>query len=212
MSAPTPRAAGRVDLSQVAAGFDDPVHDAQGCYRVLLQALAEPARPLPLAGRVDAPSPFTPAAAAIALTLFDRDTPLWLDPALATGAVRAFLRFHTGAPLVAVPADAGFAIVEDTALLPLARFAAGSDVAPESSATVIVQVGALAADGPWQASGPGIATSRRFGIVGWPATLASAFLADWQAQWRRFPCGLDIVFAAPDAVLGLPRTTRLEGI
>ena len=42
----------------------------------------------------------TPELAAIALTLADHDTPVWLDPSLAANAaVIAWLRFQTGAPL-----------------------------------------------------------------------------------------------------------------
>jgi len=40
--------------------------------------------------------------AAIALTLFDHDTPLWLDPSMSgTSEVTKWFKFHTGAPVIA---------------------------------------------------------------------------------------------------------------
>ena len=48
-----------------------------------------------------APGALSPATAAYLLTLVDRDTPLWLAPEFDLPAVRDFVRFHTGAPIVA---------------------------------------------------------------------------------------------------------------
>ena len=45
--------------------------------------------------------------AAIALTLFDHDTPIWLDPPMSgTPDVTKWLKFHTGAPVVRTPRSA----------------------------------------------------------------------------------------------------------
>ena len=58
------------------------------------------------------PLPLTPELGAVALTLCDHDTPLWLDPGLATSeAVVAWLNFHCGAPLTTDAAEAQFALV-----------------------------------------------------------------------------------------------------
>ena len=52
--------------------------------------------------------------AAIALTLFDHDTPLWLDPIMSeTSDVAKWLKFHTGAPVIADPSVCSFALIGD---------------------------------------------------------------------------------------------------
>ncbi len=83
--------------------------------------------------------------AAIALTLFDHDTPVWLDPFLSeTAEVKKWLKFHSGAPVVSDPSIASFALVSDGAALPqLDRFAFGSNEYPDRSTTVILQVDSL---------------------------------------------------------------------
>ncbi len=70
-----------------------------------------------------------PGTAAIALTLFDHDTPVWLDPAMAaTSEVTKWLKFHTSAPVVdGLPRSAVFALIADTAAIPaLERFSFGT--------------------------------------------------------------------------------------
>ena len=87
--------------------------------------------------------------AALALTLFDHDTPIWLDPVMsATPEVAKWLKFHTSAPVVADSSIASFALVGDPQNLPaLDRFAFGSNEYPDRSTTLILQVESLT-DGP----------------------------------------------------------------
>ena len=79
--------------------------------------------------RLAPPPPLRPAAAALALTLCDFETPVWLDAAAVARApgVAEFLRFHTGARLVArrrpTPAFAFVAVARGCP--PLVRLRAG---------------------------------------------------------------------------------------
>ncbi len=94
----------------VALAFADPVRDAQGTFRAVMNAMARPGSIQPVAGLAGAPAPLSPTAAAIAVALADYETPLWLDPALAAAPdVGAWLTFHTGARIIAEPARAAFA-------------------------------------------------------------------------------------------------------
>jgi len=87
--------------------------------------------------------------AAIALTLFDHDTPVWLDHLMAeTSEVTKWLKFHTGAPVIADSSICSFALVGDACELPeLDRFSFGTDEYPDRSTTLILQVESLT-EGP----------------------------------------------------------------
>jgi alpha-D-ribose 1-methylphosphonate 5-triphosphate synthase subunit PhnH len=187
------------------AGFADPVLDAQRAFRAVLDAMAHPGRVVTLAP-VEAPSPLGVAAAAVCLTLLDLDTPVWLDAAAATTDVVAWLRFHCGAPVVGAPAGARFAVIADAGAMPaLEAFEPGTDERPELSATVVVQVPALAAGRGVRLTGPGIETTTRLEVSGapglWPGLRANA---------ARFPRGVDVIVCAGARLAALPRTTRVE--
>ncbi|WP_181708399.1 phosphonate C-P lyase system protein PhnH [Chthonobacter rhizosphaerae] len=188
-------------------GFHDPVFQSQAVFRAVMAALAEPARPVPLPPSARPPAPLTAELGAVALTLADPDTPVWLDPALAASdAVRAWLAFHTGAPVTAEPMDAAFALVADPARLPpLSAFAQGTAEYPDRSTTLVIAVERFdTAAGPLF-TGPGFETPRRFAAH--PERIG--FLDQWAANRALFPRGVDIVFVADGLVAGLPRSARL---
>ena len=192
----------------LAPGFSDPVHQSQRAFRALMSAMAEPGRVFALPAPLDPPAPLTPELAALALTLADFETPLFLDAALAASApVRGFLAFHTGAPLTAEPATAHFALLRDAAAMgDLAAFAQGEPDYPDRAATVILAVDEMGA-GPLILEGPGIAGRRAFGA----APLPGDFAARLAANHRGFPLGVDLVLVAPGRVAALPRSVRLVG-
>lgn len=187
-------------------GLVDPVNDAQRIFRVLLQALSRPgiAHALPILP--PAPSPLHAAAGALLLTLVNFETSLWLQSP--TPELVAWLRFHCGAPLLAAPAQAAFAVIDrPLEMPPLAAFAQGLPEYPDRSATVIMQVAAFAPDG-LRFTGPGIADEHRLGIDG----LADGFWRTWQDNLAHAPLGVDVLFVAGDQVVGLPRSTRVETV
>ena len=187
-------------------GFDDPVHDAQRVFRRLLEAFAHPGRVVVLPPVLAPPAPLGPGTAALALTLVDHGTPLWLDATLDTEAVRTFLRFHCGAPFVETPDGAAFALVDAADAVDLARFAIGEPEAPERSSTVIIQVPGFAYSERVRLSGPGIASQTSLRVDG----IAAGFWQQWRRNTALYPCGVDVVFAAPEAIAVLPRTVRVE--
>ena len=130
-------------MSALAPGFADPPLAAQACFRRLLEAMARPGTVVTL-DPPPAPPPLAPAAGAVALTLCDADTPVWLDAALAVPAVLDWLRFHAGCRIVAAPEEAAFAFAADPAV-PFDRFQVGSDEYPDRSATVVLQIDAFGA-------------------------------------------------------------------
>jgi alpha-D-ribose 1-methylphosphonate 5-triphosphate synthase subunit PhnH len=187
-------------------GFGAPVRDAQVNFRAVMDALANPGLVQSLGGA--APSNgLSPELAAIALTLADHDTPVWLDPALATNdAVIAWLRFQTGAPLTSDTTRAQFALVSDVAHLPaLDGFALGSDEYPDRSTTIVLALPALSGGPALTLRGPGIKDTRTIEPSGLPA----GFVNMWSANRMLFPRGIDLLLVAHGQVIGLPRTTRI---
>lgn len=184
-------------------GFADPVLDGQAVFRTVLKALSFPGRIQPLPVALTPPPPLNPAAAAVLLALADLDAPVWLDPALDTPAVRGWLRFHAGCPIVEARWQGAFAVVPADG--EMEGFATGTPEFPETATTVVVQVAALTEDAGPTLAGPGIADTARVSAPGlapefWPTLAANAAL---------FPQGIDVVLAAPDCIAGLPRTTRI---
>jgi alpha-D-ribose 1-methylphosphonate 5-triphosphate synthase subunit PhnH len=193
-----------MDLA-IEGGFADSVLGAQGVFRAVMEALSRPGLPRPLLHAAVPPAPLTPGLGAVALTLCDHDSTVWLDPSLAAApAVGEWLRFHTGAPLVADPARAQFALVADPASLPaLGAFAQGTDEYPDRSTTIILAATASARG--VRLTGPGI-RDRLDTTLPLPGP---DFLAQWADNRARFPRGIDLLLVSDKMVIGLPRTTRI---
>lgn len=194
----------------LARAFADPVHGAQQTFRAVMNAMARPGTLQPVDGLAEAPAPLSPVAGAVAVALADYETPLWLDaPLAAAPEVAAWLAFHTGARTGAAPAEAAFALAAAPAGLPdLAGFALGSDIYPDRSTTLILQVDDFTADGAstrLRLAGPGIRGHATLAVAGLPADIVARLAAN-QAL---FPRGVDLILAGPAAVAALPRTTRV---
>ena len=194
--------------NEVSTRLADQVLDAQSVFRAIMDAMARPGTVHPLRALPRPPQPLSATAGAVALTLCDHDTPVWLDPALTiSDAPAAWLGFHTGAPLVKSPADAHFAFVSRPAeFIAFENFAQGTQEYPDRSTTLVVEVEALTDGEPLVARGPGIKET----VVIAPVGLPDVFLDFWAANRAIFPRGIDLVLTAGDALLCLPRTTKLE--
>src|SRR5262249_43931154 len=109
-------------IAELPAGFADKVLSAQSTFRSVMEAMARPGSIARVTASVGTPSPMMRGTAAIALTLFDHDTPIWLDAGMSeTMDVARWLKFHSGAPIVADSSIAGFALIAN-ALPDLDRF------------------------------------------------------------------------------------------
>lgn len=193
----------------LAAGFANPVLAAQSTFRAVVAATARPGTVWPIEAAVEAPAPLSRGAAAIALTLCDQDTPVWLDARLsATGAIPQWLRFHCGAKIVDDPGAASFAFAADSAALPdFAHFNLGSADYPDRSATIVMLVESLQSGLPLILAGPGIRGRQMLRAAPLPHDIVER-LADNRAL---FPRGVDLLLASADTVAALPRSVRLIG-
>ena len=146
------------------------------------------------------------SAAAVALTLCDFQTPLWLAPELRTERVIHYLRFHTGAPITEDPAKALFLFAVAGDRLPAHDLLLqGTHEYPDRSATLVIQTEGFA-PGHVELSGPGIRGGERFGVTG----LGDGFWAVMRQNHERFPVGVDVIFTAPERVAALPRSTSVH--
>ncbi len=183
-------------------GFVDPVIEAQATFRAVLDAMARPGTIHCVGECLAAPAPLDRATAAVLLTLVDHETPLWLD-AFAAPA-RDWVAFHCGAALVRDPNTAYFAVA--LSLPDLSQFSAGSHEAPEGSATVVLQVPALASGTCYRLSGPGLRKPEALFVTGLPPR----FIAQWQQNRALFPRGVDIILCAGTMLTALPRSVSIE--
>lgn len=196
-----------MNANSLARGFNDPVFDAQAAFKACMWAFSRPGRVEPLATDLTPPAPLSSEAAALALALCDYETPLWLDASLsAVPEVAAFLRFHTGAPIVNEPGTARFAIISDpAALIDFSAFPQGSPDYPDSSVTLILQIDRFETDG-LVLEGPGIKGRTHFGASPLPENLA----ARMTANRTLFPRGIDLLLAGAGGVAGLPRSLSVK--
>ena len=223
-----------VDLSLVCKGFDDPVKDSQRCFRTILNALSQPGT----VGHLDAvplnqaPSSWTEATWAVAMTLLDGDTRVWLSTSLATPIALASLQFHAGCPISQDPSEADFVFVGHPIEQPnWSSLRQGEAEFPDLSATVILQVPGIEVVEPsspsgeastapsvapsttWELRGPGIAQTQLLRLQHdpedpWLEKLRDALVANRAT----FPLGVDLLLVWRDLVCALPRSTRIAAI
>jgi alpha-D-ribose 1-methylphosphonate 5-triphosphate synthase subunit PhnH len=181
---------------------------AQSAFRAIMDAGARPGSLQPITAVPDAPAPLSGEAATIVLTLFDQDTPVWLDERLASAPeVASWVRFRTGAPIVAEPNSSAFALIGDAARLPaLDRFNQGSAEYPDRSTTLILQVAGFEQGEAMALTGPGIRDVRRFRAAPLPPDMSERIAANRSL----FPRGVDLLLAAPNRIAALPRSVRLK--
>ena len=194
-------------VAELPAGFADKVLSAQSTFRSVMDAMARPGSIQRIASAAGTPSAMMRGTAAIALTLFDHDTPIWLDSRMsATPDVGKWLKFHTSAPVVVDASIASFALVGDPENLPvLDRFAFGSNEYPDRSTTLILQVESLSAGPEVALQGPGID-----GTAVLRASIQQHDLFERLAiNATLFPRGIDVVLVHDDCIVAIPRTTRL---
>lgn len=178
-------------------GFANAPIDAARAFRQIMTVMARPGDIAEIEGAAP-PAPLSPAAGAVLLCLCDADTGVFLASGHDTPAIRQWVLFHTGAPLVAAR-EAQFAVGTWDAL-PRAEFSIGTPEYPDRSATLIVEMTHLA-QGAQTLSGPGIKETR---------TLALPDVQPFRQNAVLFPLGLDFVFTCGSRIAALPRTTKVS--
>lgn len=191
----------------IQGGFADPVFEAQRTFRAVMDAVANPGRIVPLSTSCNPPAPLGKTTGAVAATLLDHDTRVWLDrPLQADDAVAGWLRFQTGTVVTNEAAEADFALVSDPGqLIMLDHFSRGTAEYPDRSTTLILQVDGFEDGDALTLAGPGIDGERVFS----PTPRLPRFTEQWRANRAVFPRGVDLIFAGTDLVAAMPRSTRI---
>jgi alpha-D-ribose 1-methylphosphonate 5-triphosphate synthase subunit PhnH len=195
-----------LDLASVAPAFSDPTRESQAVFRKVMDAVARPGTIQDLSFAPDPPAGLDRGAGAVALTLFDFETPVWLDPALRGGAAEGWMRFHCGCPLTDDPAEAAFALIADAMAAPaLTAFHPGDAKYPDRSTTLIVRLPSLEGGPQVTLKGPGIKDQASLA----PAGLPDGFWDQVRDNQAKFQFGVDLIFVAGDRLTALPRSTRV---
>ena len=194
-------------VAELPAGFVDKVLSAQSTFRSVMDAMARPGSVQLIAAVAGTPDTMMRGTAAIALTLFDHDTPIWLDARMSeTSHVAKWLKFHTSAPVIADSSISSFALIGEPKDLPsLDRFAFGSNEYPDRSTTLILQVESLTQGPAIELRGPGIDGTAILQAAIQPHDLFERL----EVNVTLFPRGIDVVLVHDDAIVAIPRTTRL---
>lgn len=182
----------------LSGGFADPASQSAHAFRSVMEAMARPGTIQGIDG-ASPPAPLSKAAGAVLLTLCDTDTPVHLAGNADCNAVRAWLAFHTGAPVTG-PAHCMFAVGAWEALIPLEAYPIGTSAYPDRSATLIVECEGLTPSGA-TLSGPGIRSQ---------AALSLPELDAFQSNRGLFPLGLDFIFTCGGQLAALPRSTLVS--
>lgn len=164
-----------------------------------MSAMARPGEVHEIGTALTASAGLSQAAAALLLTLSGPETGAYLAPGADSADLRAWLAFHTGAPVVAA-GKAEFALGSWEALLPLAQYRAGTPEYPDRSATLIAGTAGFA---PVNAvlRGPNVKDSTRMALPG---------LAALQANARGCPLGLGFFFTCGAKLAALPRSAQIS--
>src|SRR6056297_3703063 len=98
-----------METAALGGGFGDAAVDAARGFRAVMRAMARPGTVEVVTGAVP-PAPLSVAAGVAVLVLCDPGTPVYLAGGHDCAAVRDWIGFHTGAPVVMARADAMFAL------------------------------------------------------------------------------------------------------
>lgn len=187
-----------MDQAVMTGGFSDPSIQSAWGFRAAMNAMARPGDILAVQG-AQAPAPVSVAAAVLMLVLCDPETPVWLAPSHDSDALRRWIAFHTGAPVVAARGEAAFALGAWDSLVPLRDYRIGTPEYPDRSATLIVEMDELRTEGA-VLTGPGIKQAAGLNLPD-----AAAF----RANRGLYPLGLDFFLTCGDRLAALPRSTHV---
>jgi alpha-D-ribose 1-methylphosphonate 5-triphosphate synthase subunit PhnH len=190
----------------IIPGFPSPVNDAQKIFRGLLTAMSEPGTLIRIGTLVHPPGTLNKAGYAIALTLLDRGSSLYLSPSLSQDEIIATLGFHCQVICNQQYSLVDFAFCSEHDWPALNALKIGTEAYPDQSTTLVIQCDSFERGPTLTASGPGIETTQTI--------RCSAFNGDLLSQREQLnqmqPLGIDMIFTCDHRFFCLPRTTEIH--
>jgi alpha-D-ribose 1-methylphosphonate 5-triphosphate synthase subunit PhnH len=195
---------GSMDIHHLTPGFDDPELVNQQTFRAIVKALDNPGYLVRIKSKPSVPEILNPASAAIFLTLGNDETTVWSDLNWSSPLIEWF-QFQCGCSIVTEPCMASLALItKPIAMPPLDHFRIGGEEQPDTSATLIVQVGELSAITAMGPFGPQENKMVRRTLMGEPIN----FWDYWYQRSKLFSLGIDIFFTCDDILTALPHTNK----
>ena len=191
--------------AQLRPGLENPVLDSQKIFRQLLTGMSEPGVISTVQGVIEHPMGLFPATYAIALTLFDQDTRIFLSDNMQQNEISDSLRFHSSISQVSLAADADFVICNESDRPDLDQLNWGTEAYPDQSCTLIIQCRSFFQGIVYRATGPGIKGSSKICSSAFNGTL----LHQREKLSSRFPLGIDLILTSGRDFFCIPRTTKL---
>lgn len=186
-------------------GFAHPVFGTQLCFRKIVKAMSEPGS-LVTVPNVSNLESLSSATVATLLTLTSHATPLFIDPQMSNPQLLRTLSLHTNVPIITTLENADFALLSgNPSSYDLMALSCGSEIEPEKSATVILEVEGMHDGTCLKLTGPGIKTHR---IIS--PRLPSSVRDYLCNRPHAFPTGLDFLFTSGKKLFGIPRSTHVE--
>jgi alpha-D-ribose 1-methylphosphonate 5-triphosphate synthase subunit PhnH len=198
----------------------DPVHDAQRCFRKIMEAMASPGSIVELgeeASRVDIELPICKGLLLVALTLLDSESSFAVTTAdrrdwtlqIVRGITREIARLSYAKAAPAADADFVLALGRGKAVAEaIASARPGTLLDPQLGATVLAEAGRLDREGPLLLTGPGIESSSRIGV-----DLDPSWIAERERKNLEFPLGVDLILVdSLSRLAALPRTTAVAAV
>jgi len=190
-----------------AGGFEQPVFQSQSVFKAMMDGMARPGTVQAIEGGAAPPAPMGAGAGAIALTLCDHDTLVYLCRALVEAGLPGWLAFQTGALVTDDRTEAQFAFFDkSTPLPPLSTFSGGTQEYPDRSTTIILEVPAFIGGQDFTLTGPGIQERAAINVAGLPGPFEDL----WKENNGHYPRGVDLVLVANLEMICLPRTVRIR--
>lgn len=190
-----------------AGGFERPVFQSQSVFKALMDGMAQPGTIQTIDKGAAPPAPMGAGAGAIALTLCDHDTPVYLSMPLVEAGLPGWLAFQTGALVTDDRTEAQFAFLDkSTPLQPLSTFSAGTQEYPDRSTTIVLELPAFGNGQDFILTGPGIQDTATISVAGLPAPFEEL----WKENKALYPRGVDLILVAGLEMICLPRTVRIR--
>ena len=198
-------------MNSIVKGFNDPIHDAQNCFRKILKALSEPGKQC-IMDKHQGLAPLNAAASQIMMSLCDQQTGVHICSAINHEGEERILQhcldnliFHNS--VVTCSQDkADFVVTSGKEEFNFNDYKMGTDENPEEGATIIVQTDSFCGGACFRISGPGIKNAFEVHLGDLSYSLQS-YLLNPEYQ---YPLGLDFMFCYENTLIAISRTTKVE--